>query len=141
MTPFQESYDELKRLADKLGRPRRILLVDDDDVFRVSVKVLLERSGRYVAEGKSGKEAIELLCEDDFDLIITDFRMQDGDGIALVRYVRERDLTRPSVMLLSGYINDPRLCELTEIPGAMTAIVAKPINAQTLEQYVELLTR
>ena len=141
MTPFDEQIAELERLAGKLGRPKKVLLVDDDDVFRESVKLALESRGKIVREAADAIMAIQIVSREQIDLVITDLRMAGVDGAELIRRLREHFPNGPKTMLLTGYINDERLSVLVNDPGCATTILAKPINFQTLEQYVDLLTR
>ncbi len=65
----------------------KILLVDDHEMVRAGLKALLERNVNYVveAEASNGKEALLIIEQNDFDIILTDISMPVIDGIGLTR--------------------------------------------------------
>lgn len=79
----------------------RVLLVDDDAlVLRGYGRVL--RAGNYDVEcADSGRKAVQFLKGGQFDVVVTDMRMPDMDGLALLREIRARDVDLP-VILLTG---------------------------------------
>lgn len=66
-----------------------ILLVDDDDAFRTIVEILLRKNGYEVITASGVSRAIEIIHERKMDLIITDLRMNDGNGMELLSKARE----------------------------------------------------
>ncbi|MBT8396346.1 MAG: sigma-54 dependent transcriptional regulator, partial [Gemmatimonadetes bacterium] len=82
--------------------PARILLVDDDQAFRVSTSTLLREEGYLVVEAGNGQEAVEALKQGDFDLILLDLRMPGVDGIQIVEVLRRWGEGIP-VLMISGF--------------------------------------
>lgn len=80
-------------------RPPRVLIVDDEDHVRSMMGATLEREGHQVHLAQGGREATELLHGNDFDLVLTDIVMKDGNGIALLDHVRGQHPTVPVVMV------------------------------------------
>jgi response regulator RpfG family c-di-GMP phosphodiesterase len=72
------------------GRPIRCLLVDDHAGVRSAVARGLVASGLECRQAGSGVEAVELLEAKEPDVVISDIRMPEMDGVALLRHVRER---------------------------------------------------
>lgn len=68
----------------------RVLVVDDEAGIRKVVRDALEREGHEVATCVDGREALERLEDDEFDLIVTDLSMPGTDGLELVREARRR---------------------------------------------------
>jgi two-component system, OmpR family, KDP operon response regulator KdpE len=68
----------------------RVLVVDDEAGIRKVVRDSLEREGHEVTTCVDGREALERLEEQEFDLIVTDLSMPRMDGLGLVREVRRR---------------------------------------------------
>ncbi len=67
----------------------KILIVDDEQSYRQLLSLVFEGDGHSIRTAKNGKEALELLNEDPADVVISDVRMPDMDGIALLREARE----------------------------------------------------
>jgi signal transduction histidine kinase len=81
-----------------------ILIVDDDDHVREALVDELSGSYRVQAVG-SGGEALDALASNQYDVVISDLKMPDHDGIEVLEYARERqgDAVR---VLLTGYLDD-----------------------------------
>ena len=67
----------------------KILLVDDDSLFRQSIEIVLRKNGYKVYSAGGLKQALEILKDGDINLIITDLKMNDGDGIELLTKAKE----------------------------------------------------
>jgi two-component system response regulator AtoC len=67
----------------------RILVVDDEALMREYVEEALLRSGHEVASASGGREAMALVKEKSFDIVVTDLKMSPVDGLAVLRAVRE----------------------------------------------------
>jgi putative nucleotidyltransferase with HDIG domain len=80
-------------------RPARILVVDDENHVRSMIGATLERHGYDVQLAASGREALELLAQNTFDLVLTDIVMQDGNGIMLLDRIRGKQPNTPVVMV------------------------------------------
>ena len=73
-----------EKLAEPLPVPVRVLIVDDDEAHAEAVAESLERGGRYECTvANSGARGSQLIESDSFDVVITDLRMNDVDGLAL----------------------------------------------------------
>ena len=77
----------------------RILVVDDEASSRKVLGVILEEDGHTVQEAGGVNEAYDVFQSRPFDLVITDHRMSDGDGLTLLTKCREFDSEIPVVML------------------------------------------
>ena len=62
----------------------------------------LKRRGYHVELAPSGREAVETLERDAFDLMLTDIEMEDGNGIVLLEYIHERVPDLPVVMVTAS---------------------------------------
>src|SRR5262245_49315063 len=69
---------------------QRILIAEDDRVQRDTVADILLKAGYAVVTAASAREALEALDADAFDLLITDLRMPEMDGLELLREARRR---------------------------------------------------
>ncbi len=80
----------------------RVLLVDDEDVFRETLVKLLKKSNLQVAEAPTGQKGLDLLDQREFDVVVLDVKMPGLDGIETLREMkRKKPLTE--VILLTGH--------------------------------------
>lgn len=87
----QESHEEVDRTRPELsnlGRPLRILLMEDSEDILYIMKLELERMGYSVLTASDGREGIELAMREKPDLIISDIKMPGLDGYELIKRVR-----------------------------------------------------
>jgi len=70
--------------------PRRILIVDDEAEIRETLAEILSGAQHYVATAGSGREALERMAAEHYDVILTDIRMPDLDGRALYSEIERR---------------------------------------------------
>jgi putative nucleotidyltransferase with HDIG domain len=82
-----------------LRKSARILAVDDEPHVRTMIGATLERHGFDVQLACSGHEALEILENSAFDLVLTDIVMQDGNGIALLDRIHGQQPQLPVVMV------------------------------------------
>jgi CheY-like chemotaxis protein len=117
-----------------LGKVRgRVLLVDDNDALRRLFGRSLSRAGYTIVEVANGEEAMTLVPEGEFDVVVSDVRMPDMDGVELLMAIHERDPDLP-VLLISG---------APDLDTAMKAVkfgafeyLAKPVPLAGLETSV-----
>ena len=88
--------------GDSTDTPLRVLVVDDDDVFRERLERALRSRGFRTASASNSVRALELVNESPFSAAIIDLRMPGGSGLELLRRLRE---FAPEVkaLLLTGY--------------------------------------
>src|SRR5690348_5526114 len=81
---------------------KAILFVDDHEVLaRLSCEIL-EMQGYKAVSAYSAKEALEKFDQQDFDILVTDFRMEGMNGVELAHKVREKCPNTP-VIIVTGY--------------------------------------
>jgi len=92
----------------------KILLVEDDNNQRQIIKTILSNEGYYVEDVGDAKRAIELIRNDGFDLVITDLRLPDMDGIEVVR-VAKTSGNPCHVIIITAYGSIPSAIEATKM--------------------------
>jgi two-component system response regulator YesN len=117
----------------------KVLLVEDEAPIRLGLKTLIEEvigGYRIAKEAKNGREALEWLKSALPDLIITDIRMKEVNGMELIEQVREQfpDL---SILIISGY-NDFEYAKKA-IRYRVEDYMLKPIDRVELTQYLTAL--
>lgn len=90
----------------QIGKLLKVLVVDDEPFVRKGLAALIdwEAEGFCIeGEASNGKRAIQLLSEYEYDLVICDIKMPEMDGIELLTYVKENNLSKAKFIFLSGY--------------------------------------
>jgi heterodisulfide reductase subunit A len=107
----------------------RILVVDDELVVRDSLSEWLSFEGFSVAMAASGPEALQLLCEQSVDLMLSDIKMPGMDGVELLKLAKEAH-PQLSVIMMTAYATIETAVEAMKI-GALDYLV-KPFDPDTL---------
>ena len=79
----------------------QLLVIDDDNLVRQSIVAYLEDSGFEVVQASTGKEGLAWLAENHPSIVLTDLRMPDIDGLAILKYIKENRREIP-VVVISG---------------------------------------
>ena len=114
----------------------RILVVDDDSSFCIMLKTFLTKKGHSVLEAFSFGEALKIFAADDFDIVLTDYRLPDGSGLDLLKEVKAQK-PNAGVIIMTGYA-DIRMAVKTIKLGAFD-YVAKPINPDEITLTIQNL--
>lgn len=135
---WSTSHDGEGSIAEPAGpaakRPRRVLLVEDEVVLRMSTTDMLERLGCFVSGVGSGEHALELLSKDEtFDLLLTDLGLPGMSGEELATAVR-RQFPRLPVVIASGYGRPLAATEGFQF-------VSKPYSSVDLQQALDHAAR
>ncbi len=81
---------------------KRVLVVDDEEIVRESYKLALTDAGYDVCTVSSGRDAIRACRSDHFDVMLTDIRMPDMDGLEVSRVIT-REFPNVRVVMITGY--------------------------------------
>lgn len=110
-----------------------ILLTDDDCEMRYAMSETLRRCGYAVDIASCGEEAIRKFSSKKFDLVITDVRMANGDGVYVLKEIKRRSPEVP-VVLITAYGTIDHAVEAMKL-GAFDYIM-KPFSVDALEDLV-----
>ena len=82
---------------------RKLLMVDDDDAFRLAVAPIIAGSRSYVITGAdSGEAALEALQRERFDVVVLDYRMPGISGLRVLQWMNEQKIDTPVVMMTAA---------------------------------------
>jgi DNA-binding NtrC family response regulator len=113
----------------------KILLVDDEVVFTNNMSKLLSRRGYQVKTANSGYEALGVLMDNAFDVMVLDLKMPGIDGIATIREAKKIGLLT-EVLILTGHGSIDLALEALKI-GAYD-YVTKPCEITELVSKIEI---
>ena len=116
----------------------RILVVDDDPVFRQELSDLLVEDGHAVASAASAPKALEVLEGGEMDVVLTDLKMPRQSGLELLREVRHR-WPRTLVVMITGYATVETALEAMKL-GAFDYI-RKPFRAEQVQETLRLVAQ
>ena len=111
----------------------RLLVVDDEENLRITTAAILEKEGYEVDTASSGNEAIALLANTDYDLVLTDLHMEAGEGLAVLNEIRRNAPLTISVVLTGFASVESAIAALQE--GAYDYLV-KPCDIETMKHTI-----
>ncbi len=114
----------------------RVLVVDDEPKLGSVVAQMLELDGHEVARAGGGREALERLGHAGFDVVVTDLRMPEADGLAVLRAARALPQP-PEVVLMTAYGTAESAVEAMKAGAA--DYVTKPFSMDELRLRVKRL--
>ena len=119
----------------------RILVIDDEELIRETIRMKLELSGHVVIEAANGVEGLRALDDGLFDLVVTDIIMPEQEGIETIRKIRHRD---PQVAIIAisggGRGRNYQFIDIAKKLGANDAL-SKPFTGSQLLALVETTLR
>ncbi len=121
-------------VSRKVGEGLQVLVVDDERPHAEAVAETLERVGYECTVATSGRAGSQLIQQDDFDLILTDLKMADLDGLAILRKART-ELPDAEVIMITGHGDVKTAVEA--IKQGAANYLTKPIDMAELRAIVE----
>lgn len=113
---------------------KRILVVDDDPVFRSLLQVLLEENGHIGEMAENGREALTKLAQADYDAVLLDYMMPEANGLTVLQHIQQRHPSMPVVMITGHTSNEFAALALA---GGARACLFKPFDCVEFEQVLK----
>ena len=117
-----------------MAQPFNILVVDDEDALRTVLSSELQSEGYSVVSASDGDEAISVLQQKSFDLVLLDIKMPRVDGFEELRFLKER-YPKTKVIMLTGFADLKNAIESKKL-GAED-FVSKPYDLVDLLTTIE----
>lgn len=116
----------------------RILVIEDDAAFNLLLKTWLTKEGYRVDAVLSGGEAMKAVRSQSYDVVLSDLRLPDTDGLALLKWMRE---TSPdsAVFIMTGYADIHTAVQAMKL-GALDYL-EKPVDRALLKQKIDDVLR
>jgi two-component system response regulator HydG len=116
------------------GEAIRVLVIDDDRLHADAVAESLKKVGYDCAIATSGMEGARLIEADDWDVVLTDLKMADLDGLAILRKAKE-DLPDAEVVMITGFGDVKTAVEA--IKQGAANYLTKPVDVDELRAIVQ----
>ncbi|MEW6441975.1 MAG: response regulator [bacterium] len=107
----------------------RLLLVDDEERFLATTRILLEKRGVETATATNGPDALEILASRPFDVVVLDVKMPGMDGVEVLRRIKQKH-ELVEVILLTGHASVESAVEGLKL-GAFDYVM-KPVDIPDL---------
>lgn len=111
----------------------RILIVDDDDMMAESLAEVCKLEGYETVVPQKPSKAIDVLQGGDIDVVVSDIKMPEMNGVELLKAVKKIDENIP-VILITGYTHDEMVQEAMD--EGVYEILFKPMNP---DKFFEIL--
>lgn len=116
----------------------KILLVDDDTALLRLLTIRLEQQGYSIVSTDDGRQALNLLKQYNIDVVISDLRMPNIDGLALFDQIKEHHPTLPVILITAhGTIQDA----IAATKLGMYGFITKPINHAELQNILSSIEK
>ena len=125
---MQKNYPEQLKLSD--FSDKSLLILDDDDPLRGRLSRAMEKKGFEVKEAKSVAEGLEIVKKSPPAFALVDLRLEDGNGLDVVKKLSESNKDSRIVML-TGYGNLPTA--VAAVKSGAIDYMAKPVDADDVE--------
>ena len=103
----------------------KILVVDDEDAIREVISEEFEMAGAKVDQANNGRKAFDMLKAANYDVVFSDVRMPNGDGVELINNIFQKLNPKPLVYLCTGF-SDLSEAEAKKI--GVKEVFSKPFN-------------
>ncbi len=112
----------------------KVMVVDDEAIVGKRLKPTLERDGYEVEVFGDGEDAIARLRQTEFDIVVTDIRMENVDGLQLLEHIAART-PRTKVIMITGYAT-VEIAREALLKGAFD-FIAKPFKPADLRAVIK----
>ncbi len=117
---------------------KKILLIDDEENILKIIKKFLQDNGFSVRTATDKETALKILDKEDFDIVLSDYRLPDGTGMEILEFFREREPNKPFIMITAyGSINGA----VEAMQKGASHYIAKPIDFEDLLKILDFYTK
>jgi len=128
-----ESASQEGQKETSASKALQVMVLDDEPIVGKRLKPALEKSGFDVEVFEDSQKALERLNEKEFDIVVTDLRMEEVDGIQVLEHIMEK-CKNTRVILITGYAT-VEVAREALVKGAFD-FIAKPFKPRDLRAVV-----
>jgi DNA-binding NtrC family response regulator len=118
----------------RMERPLKILVLDDEEIVCARLKPALEKEGYRVETFTDSRQAMQCLEEKCFDIVVTDLKMAEIDGMELLRRAKEK-WPETRVIIISGFATVDVTREAFQ--AGVRDVIAKPFKISQLKELIK----
>ena len=112
----------------------RILIVDDDEIIRKTMQIILEDEGYVVDLATTGNEAIEMTQETAYNIALLDIRLPDMEGVELLKLMKD-NVPRTRKIMVTGYPSMQNA--ISALNKNADAYLIKPVDIEKLLKLIK----
>ncbi len=113
--------------------PKRILIIDDEEIIRTSFLLALDNQEKYqVDTASSGKKGINKFSQNKYDLVYLDLNMPEMNGIEVLRKIREINKKLPVYIITAFYNSFSKSLQEIAYEGLNFDLINKPLNSNQI---------
>jgi DNA-binding NtrC family response regulator len=116
---------------------KKVLLLDDEPIVCERLKPALEKLGFYVEAYTDSRSVLERVALESFDVLVTDLKMQQPDGLAVMDFVKQHS-PGTQVIIITGFATVETATET--LKGGAADFIAKPFRIRALCDRIVKLT-
>ena len=116
-----------------MDKNKRILVVDDDETIRTTMKAILEDEGYIVDLAGTGKEAVQKTREKSYNVALLDIRLPDMEGVELLKLMKD-SVPRTRKIMVTGYPSMQNA--ISALNKNADAYLLKPVDLEKLLNIV-----
>ncbi len=132
--PLENLPDTLSLVVTAMPKRGKVLVVEDNLVNAQVLKKIVRRLGFQVDISLSGQDALAILADKVYDIILMDIQMPVMDGITATRWIRQRGITTPIIAVTANSdANVRKRC----IDVGMNDLLVKPVRRADIQRVVE----
>ena len=114
----------------------KILIVDDDPMFRIMLRTFLQKNNYEITEAPTGKDCLKKIRTEEFDIVLTDLRLPDSNGIELLQEIRNSEKNKHAPVILMTSFGDIKSAVKAMKLGAYE-YVTKPVNPDEILMNIQ----
>ncbi|MBF0103587.1 MAG: response regulator [Desulfobacterales bacterium] len=117
-----------------MDKKLKIMIIDDENIVGKRLKPALEKTGDYVESFEDAKKALERFNSEPFDIVVTDIRMDEIDGLEVLEQVLSKS-NQTKVIIITGYAT-VEVAREALAKGAFD-FIAKPFKPSDLRAIID----
>lgn len=121
------------------GQPRKILLVEDDDILRDVYKHFFEKEGFWVYTASNGPDAVAFTENQDFDVVVLDIIIPGFDGFTVLRKIRENQKTAKLPVLMMTNLDEDKYVTRALKLGANEYLIKANTTPQVATDHIKTI--